>query len=127
RIVFSQLPERDVALRTLEDPHPHRGALDRFKAENNPVAEVKNKIRKKAGAPSPSIGHSFPAQAPSGTPLDNNLAVAGNGLILSAVNTTIRVTDSTGSILFTRTLSAIANELGTLNRTFDPHVVFDTE
>lgn len=124
---MSALPERDVEIQTLEDFHAPFRRIDGIKPQT-PVDPIpKTGLTKKASAPDPTVLAGFTAQAPSGTPLDNNLAISKAGLLVSAVNTTFRVTDSAGTFLFSRSLAAIANELGSLTRTFDPHVYYDFE
>lgn len=123
---LSSLPEVSVGLKTKEIAQPVFKRIDSLKPGSNPIIP-KGGISFKKTTIDPVTGYGFTAQSPSGTPLDNNLAISNNGKILSAVNTTIRVYDSTGTILYGRSLAAIANSLGTLNRTFDPHVLYDPE
>ncbi len=120
------LPDAGLGIHTLEAFNNPIHRLDAIKPPYQPVPGGRQ-LNKKPAAPLPQVEFGFAAQTPSGTPLDNNIAVGKNGLILSAVNTTIRITDSSGAILFTRTLSSIANALGTLDRTFDPHALYDPE
>lgn len=76
----------------------------------------------------PLIQKSFPGNLPNGgTPMDNNVAVSHEGMVVSVVNTNIRIFDSTGKFLFSRSLSNFANKLGVLDRPFDPHVLYDVE
>lgn len=60
-----------------------------------------------------------------GTPNDNHLAISNNGTIVSVVNTNIRVYRENGSLLLFKTLSFFGSSLDTLNRTFDPRVIYD--
>ncbi len=120
------IPELGVAIKTQEIAQPIFKRIDAEKTKIKNTPGQNRKFAKKAGL-DPVVGYEFAAQSPSGTPLDNNIAISNSGKILSAVNTTIRVYDSSGAILYGRTLSAIANALGTLNRTFDPHVLYDPE
>lgn len=121
------LPERDVEIQTLEDFNAPFRRIDAIKPRVAAEPVSKTGLEKKASAPDPSVLAGFVAQGPNGTPLDNNLAISKAGLLVSAVNTTFRVTDSAGTFLFSRSLAAIANELGNLTRTFDPHVYYDFE
>lgn len=123
---LSEVPEFGVSIKTQEIAQPIFKRIDSEKSSNQSTPSIKQNFAKKAGL-DPVVGFAFAAQSPSGTPLDNNIAVSNSGKILSAVNTTIRVYDSLGTILYGRSLSAIANALGTLNRTFDPHVLYDPE
>lgn len=125
RIVLNALPDVDAEIQTVEAFNAPFRRLDGIKPQPNYRNHTQE--QKKASAPDPVVITGFMAQSPTGTPLDNNLAISKAGIIISAVNTTIRVTDSTGKILFSRSLAAIANELGSLTRTFDPHVFYDFE
>ncbi|TNE79962.1 MAG: T9SS type A sorting domain-containing protein [Bacteroidetes bacterium] len=123
---LSDVPEFGVSIKTQEIAQPIFKRIDGEKQQPTVTTKPNQKFAKKAG-PDPVIGFAFSAQSPSGTPLDNNIAISNSGKILSAVNTTIRVYDSLGTIVYGRSLAAIANQLGTLNRTFDPHVLYDPE
>lgn len=123
KVVLKNLPEYAISLKTAESFNAPFKRLDALKPSEKKSAGAGR--HKKAAAPNPQILDMFPAQSPTGTPLDNNLAVSKDGLVFSCANTTVRVLDSTGKFLFSRSLSAIANELGTLNRTFDPHTIYD--
>lgn len=125
RIVLSALPEQDVEIQTLEIHQPHFKQLDAIKRPY--PFSPSEKLNKKKATPDPVAVHGFAAQGPTGTPLDNNMAISRGGFIISAVNTTIRVLDSAGTNLFSRSLAGIANELGSLTRTFDPHALYDPE
>lgn len=125
RIVMSALPERDVEIQTLEDFNAPFRRIDALKLQT--PYRTKTPLTQKAASPDPTVLTGFVAQLPSGTPLDNNMAISKSGLLISAVNTSIRVTDTAGTTLFVRSLAAIANELGSLSRTFDPHVFYDFE
>ena len=64
-----------------------------------------------------------------GTPPDNDIAISKDGYIVSVVNSSIRIFDTTGTILRTRSLSNFGKDvigLGTGDaRAFDPRVLYD--
>lgn len=124
-VVLKDLPILGVSIKTQESFNAPLKRLDAIKPNEthhpNPAQSSKKK------SPDPSLIEGFLGQAPSGTPLDNNLAVSKDGLVFSCANTTVRVLDSTGKFLFSRSLAALANELGSLTRTFDPHTFYDFE
>jgi hypothetical protein len=67
----------------------------------------------------------------TGTPNDNHIAVANNGQIISVMNTTIRVHNDTGKVIKSWSLQFYPNtnnkvdNLPTLDRIYDPRVVYD--
>lgn len=125
---MTELPALSVEHKKVSAPNPRFSALDALKTSYEVKGQHTDKIDiSKQDADPPLVLQSFAGQNPNGTPLDNSIAVSKSGWILSAVNTNIRVFDSSGNSTFIRTLAAIANSLGTLNRTFDPHVLFDPE
>lgn len=86
-----------------------------------------NTFSKKGSAPAPQIEQTFAGNVTQGTPNDNDLAISENGFLMSASNTNYVVYNDTGKLLKVRSLAAIALQLGTLNRTFDPRVIYDHE
>lgn len=58
-------------------------------------------------------------------PNDNHLAVGNNGKMVSVLNTNMTVYDTSGTALFSKSLSAFADTLGVLGYTFDPRVIYD--
>lgn len=86
---------------------------------------TKPKSLDKKAAPAPLVVTGFSGNTTQSTPNDNDLAISNAGMIVSVVNSNFNVYDSTGKYLFGRSLSAFANVLGALNRTFDPRVVYD--
>jgi len=85
-----------------------------------------NSLSKKAGPPAPQVGKTFFGNVSQGTPNDNDIAVSNSGkFIISATNTNYNIYNDTGKYLKGRTLAVIANQLGSLNRTFDPRVIYD--
>jgi len=123
-VVLKDLPVQGVSIKTLEEFNSPIKRLDGIKPKE-PSSTVNTLKQQKAQSPDPTLIEGFLGQAPTGTPLDNNLAVSKDGLVFSCANTTMRVLDSTGKFLFSRSLAAVANELGSLTRTFDPHTFYD--
>lgn len=81
---------------------------------------------KKSGAPSPLLLKDYFGNVSQGTPNDNDIAVSNSGkFVMSATNTNYNIYNDTGKFLQGRTLALIANQLGSLNRTFDPRVIYD--
>ncbi len=68
----------------------------------------------------------------AGTPNDNHIAVGNDGKIVSVMNTVIRVHNDTGKVIKAFTLENFAlnpnikkEPIPTLNRTYDPRVLYD--
>jgi len=62
----------------------------------------------------------------AGIPNDNTMAISNNGIIISAINTTVTILDETGEMLKFRSLYGIvAGQLGILDRYYDPKVTYD--
>lgn len=68
----------------------------------------------------------------AGTPNDNHIAVGNDGKIVSVMNTVIRVHNDTGKVVKAFTLENFAlnpnvkkDPIPTLNRTYDPRVIYD--
>lgn len=81
---------------------------------------------KKSTAPAPQVLDDFFGNVSQGTPNDNDIAISNSGkFIISATNTNYNIYNDTGKFLMGRTLATIANQLGTLNRTFDPRIIYD--
>jgi hypothetical protein len=79
----------------------------------------------KTVAPSPLVLTNFAGNITQGTPNDNDMAISNDGKIVSVVNTNMAVYNDTGRTLYQRSLSVFANVLGSLNRTYDPRVIYD--
>lgn len=61
-----------------------------------------------------------------GIPNDNTMAISNGGKIVSAINSIVSMLDSDGTLLRTRSLSAITKgQLGFLDRCYDPKVLYD--
>lgn len=92
------------------------------------IATPNNSVATKKNGNLPFISKNFPGNLTNGgTPMDNNVAVSHEGKVVSVVNTNVRIFDSTGQFLFSRSLSNFANKLGILDRPFDPHVLYDAD
>lgn len=77
-------------------------------------------------APTPVMLNNFTANSGAqGVPNDNHVAVSDSGIVVSVVNTQIRIYNDTGTQLQYKTLSAFANSLGFLSVTSDPRVLYD--
>lgn len=62
----------------------------------------------------------------AGIPNDNTMAISNDGIIISAINTSVTILDSDGNMLLFRTLAGIVQgQLGLLNRFYDPKVTYD--
>lgn len=81
----------------------------------------------KKGGINPEMKRAFNGPFPTGVPNDNNIAISNDGIIVAVINSNIRMFDSDGKTLAVRPLSAIAKDVGQLDRTFDPHVLYDHE
>lgn len=76
----------------------------------------------------PEIKRSFNGRplGGSGVPNDNSMAISNDGIIVSAINTTVTILDSDGNTLKFRSLSGmVAGQLGLLDRFYDPKVLYD--
>ena len=81
-----------------------------------------------AASISPEIKRSFNGRplGGSGVPNDNTMAISNDGIIISAINTTVTILDSDGNTLKFRSLSGmVAGQLGLLDRFYDPKVLYD--
>lgn len=89
--------------------------------------QAKHKTNNTNTVTAPSVDKVFTGNGSNGTPNDNSVAVSNGGKIVSVVNTNVRMYDETGASINTyKSLAAITtNQLGTLNRTFDPRIIYD--
>jgi hypothetical protein len=79
-----------------------------------------------SSSPVPLLGRNFQGNTTAnGTPNDNSMAISNAGVVVSVVNTNVRIYDSTGKQLLAKQLSSLANSLGTLSRPFDPRAIYD--
>ncbi len=90
-------------------------------------SSMKSKVDQNA-ALTPAIVNDFngkPIGSP-GIPLDNTLAVSNDGIIMSAINTSVNILDAEGNSLKFRSLSGmVVGQLGILDRFYDPKVLYD--
>lgn len=91
---------------------------------SHPSVKQKNSFNK-ATAPTPQLLANFSGNSVQSTPNDNDIAISNGGKIVSVANTNMAVYDSTGKMLYQRSLSAFGNILGDLDRTYDPRVIYD--
>lgn len=96
--------------------------LDELRAKH--VAKPQTTSYQKTGAPEPTLLTNFNGNITQGTPNDNDIAVSKGGKIISVVNTNLNFFSDSIRVS-SRSLAAFANALGSLNRTFDPRVIYD--
>jgi Secretion system C-terminal sorting domain len=112
------MPVSDIKLK--------KSALDQ--SRNNFVSNNKNQTAfQKTAAATPILSTNFIANYTSGTPNDNDMAISNGGKIVSVTNSSLYFYNDSGLALAPaqRSLSFFANKLGTLNRTYDPRVIYD--
>lgn len=73
----------------------------------------------------PDVALEFQGNTGGGTPNDNDISVGNDGKIISVLNSSLRMFDSTGTVLLSRSLSFFANSVGNLDRAFDPRTIYD--
>jgi hypothetical protein len=80
----------------------------------------------RSAAPMPVLVDSFAGNPSFGvTPPDNTMAISNAGMIVSCVNTQIKILDTTGHVFSTTSLPAFANQLGFYSAVSDPRVIYD--
>lgn len=82
-------------------------------------------IYQKTAAALPTMSVNFRANVTQGTPNDNDLAVSNGGKIISVANSNLFFFDDNGTGQGSKALSTFAAKLGSLNRTYDPRVIYD--
>ncbi|MBI4947452.1 MAG: hypothetical protein HY840_13755 [Bacteroidetes bacterium] len=86
----------------------------------------KQSYNKTNSIPAYSLLNNFQGNYQNGvTPNDNHIAVSNAGIIVSVVNTNIRIFNDTGKILLSKTFAQFASFLGPLTHTFDPRIIYD--
>jgi len=139
--VFEPMKHTEPILEQVEQEMPKPGGLmPGLTAYQNARREAQNRQRSNNSvAPTPQeqllpeIKKGFEGLSGSGTPNDNHVAVNNEGVVMSVLNTNIRVFNDTGKLLKTWGLASFArtpnlNPEGTLpmlDRPFDPRVLFD--
>ncbi|MFN9582819.1 MAG: hypothetical protein ACK566_09170, partial [Bacteroidota bacterium] len=86
---------------------------------------AKNRNYGKSSPYTPELLRNFNGNVTQGTPNDNDMAINNSRRIISVVNTNMNVYNDSGTYLMGKTLSFFANKLGSLNRTYDPRVIYD--
>ena len=111
-------------------PDPY-SKTDKIKAELDARrvrrSSIKSKVDENASL-TPAIVSDFNGKpiGSTGIPLDNTLAVSNDGIIMSAINTSVNILDAEGNSLKFRTLSGmVVGQLGILDRFYDPKVLYD--
>lgn len=67
----------------------------------------------------------FNANISQGAPNDNHVAISNNGIVVSVVNTNIRIYDTIGNQKSSRSLQNFSSSLGTFTQNSDPRVIYD--
>ncbi len=117
QLIKSALPAPATAL------HKNKQLLDVLRAEKK--QSVKTASFGKTAAPAPSVLSSFDGNITQGTPNDNDIAISDSGMIVSVVNQNLFMYNQQGALLKAPTLSFFSKPLGTLNRTYDPRIIYD--
>ncbi|MBI1223030.1 MAG: T9SS type A sorting domain-containing protein [Bacteroidetes bacterium] len=125
-----EAPDYDPSVQNIDPIHAPGGEEDEFsKVEVDSIRAHSTKRKgfqqMKTAAPAPKLQYSFDGNVSAGTPNDNDMCIGNNGYIISVVNSTLFVYDSTGKIKKTGSLSFFAKELGKLDRSYDPRVLYD--
>lgn len=141
--IFNDLEPIKINLSNIEDQqtfvnikaeHSKHGTLidkkkiqiDKARKTAITAQRVSNKSAKKAFEP--KVVNSFEGNFSSGgTPTDNNLAISNSGIIITAINSNIRIMNEDGETLMAKTLSSLAKSVGNLSSAYDPHVSYDAE
>lgn len=105
--------------------HQHKQMLDRLRSEK--VKKGQTQTLAKSAPPSPTVLTNFAGNITQGTPNDNDLAISDSGMIVSVVNQNLLFFNSIGTQVGGATLAVFGRKLGTLNRTYDPRVVYDPD
>ena len=118
------------SLQTLEMPKPggeeYSAELEKIKKEIHqkiaPVPENKGNLQR------PNLKINFEGNRyPSGIPNDNHMAISNSGYIVSSVNTTIAVFDTTGNIVKTWSFDAFSDTLKIKAGKYDGRVIYDPD
>lgn len=76
-------------------------------------------------APNPIVDTGWLANVSSGIPMDNDIAISNNGIIISAVNSNIYVYDTLGNRLLIRNVLDLDTALNPFPRISDPRLLYD--
>ncbi|MDX5320707.1 MAG: hypothetical protein LPK45_06360, partial [Bacteroidota bacterium] len=125
----AEAPDYDPSVRLVEAAPAPAGTyqIKKYLVDSIRSAEQVNSggSQFKTEAPAPALMQAFDGNVSAGTPNDNDMCIGNNGFIISVVNSTLFVYDTTGKIRKTGSLAFFAKELGSLDRSFDPRVSYD--
>jgi hypothetical protein len=79
----------------------------------------------RGSAVSPQITKGLEGNAANGAPSDNDIAISDSGIVVSAVNTNIRIYDPNGNVVLNRNLTQLTNLLSSFSSTSDPRLLYD--
>lgn len=130
---LSDLPESlEPKVTTIQQqPHPAAGTellkrdlyAERLRKQAKPA--MQNKMQSSNAASTPQLLTLFQGNIASGVPNDNHIAISNTDTVVSVVNSNIRVYNGSGSLLFTRGLTALSSALGNFSNISDPHITYD--
>jgi hypothetical protein len=106
-----------------EDYIPEKEIVDQRRAQHVRINTQNN--ARGTTPPAPIMLNNFTANTAQGTPNDNHVAVSDSGIVVSVVNSNIRVYNDTGLVLMSKGLSSFAFSLGILQNISDPRVIYD--
>lgn len=123
----------DPQFQNLEEPRPggdaEAYALKVLKDSlyGNRQFPASGSFRQQSGdVPQPALLSGFEGNPMgNGVPNDNDVAISNAGMILSVINSSIYIYDSTGANLFAVSLSAFSDTLGLPYSKYDPRVLYD--
>lgn len=114
----------------LEAPHPdgnsYRDYLESVKAKIGPYKEVVQ-AKKTSETNQPLVGQGFTANAESGNPNDNDMAISNDGWLISVINSSVYMTNVEDASItpIEVSLEEFSAALGEYDRAFDPKVEYD--
>lgn len=97
--------------------------LHKLRAEKEASEDYPKEKKQRGLAPNPSIYKGFQGNF-GGIPTDNDIAVSNAGIVMSVVNSNIRIFDDTGKILQSKSLTNFFG-LPNLTPVSDPRVLYD--
>ncbi|PCJ64159.1 MAG: hypothetical protein COA58_14345 [Bacteroidetes bacterium] len=124
---LSRIKDREAAPKPIMRSEAVKQKLDQLRTRK--VLKNKSSYITNSDDVTPELGSNFLGTrvgTGAGIPNDNTMAISNDGIIISAINTTVTMLSDKGEILKFRTLSAIvAGQLGFLDRFYDPKVTYD--
>jgi len=112
-----------------EAPRPYGHRLAKVKEEIGrrfPRKAQSTKIETRAGVDPPEIEVSFDANDwGRGTPTDNSLAIANNGVNVSCINSSLLFSDEEGNFVRNFSLDAFSSGMAFGAQKFDPRAIYD--